>query len=664
LAIAFANLALAQNVTASRTLAAASPGSTSPATQNAADLDLEELVNMDVKVTSASKKEESSFGAPAAIHVITGEDIQRGGFTTLPDALRTVPGLYVVQTDSHTWQVSARGFSDESNNKMLVLMDGRSVYTPVYGGVRWDVLDMPLEDIDRVEVILGPGGTLWGANAMNGVINIVTKNAVRTQGALVSTSSDWDNGYTAVVQYGGQITSKVNYRVFGKASYWEPFASPAGGDVPSAFSLFQGGARLDWAASSKDAITLEGGAYDGRFGHFQYPTTLTATYLLKGNHVLARWQHTISSHSSTETMAYCDWYSRYSTGAEDRNTCDLEFQHSYEFNQRHSLIWGGAFLSTGDNLAAGPTPFTPERRRNDVVSGFAQYEVAIIPRQLRVLVGSKIEHNGYTGFEYQPQARTVWSPAKSHTVWASVSRAVREPSRVNSDLDYTSPAGDSGGVPVFVQIRGNPNLESEHLFAYESGYRFQRTQSISFDLAAYYNQYTNLIALSPMVPEVLPTGILLQSHETNDARAQTHGAEFSAQWKPIHSWKVSAAVTETRGSLYAMVATPKHLFNAQSRIDLPHKVQFDTAFYRYGSVPIGQTFDVSTLPPQGIQAFSCVDVGATWHMRPQWAFAVWGRNLQSDGHVETKDTIFLERAAYVPRSVLFKLMWQSKPEGK
>jgi iron complex outermembrane recepter protein len=630
----------------------------------AADLDLEQLANMEIKVTSASKKEESLFTAPAAIYVLTGEEIRRGGFTSLPDALRTVPGLYVVRTDSHTWQVSARGFSNESNNKLLVLVDGRSVYTPVSGGVHWDALDMPLENIDRVEVIRGPGGTLWGANAVNGVINVVTKNAAQTQGVLVSTASDLNDGDTAAVQYGGHITSQATYRVFGKATYWEPLSAPTGEELPSNFGIFQAGTRLDWTTSSQDTFSLEGGSYDGRFRHFLYPTILRATYLLRGNHVLARWQHTISNRSQTDTLAYCDWYARFGAGAEERNTCDLEFQHSYEISQRHSFIWGGSFLSTGDNLAAGPTTFKPAARRDNLVSGFVQYEAAIVAKRLRVLVGSKFEHNAYTGFEYQPQIRTVWNPAKSHVLWGSVSRAVREPSRVNSDLDYTALTGESNGLPVFIEILGNPRLQSEGLYAYESGYRFQRNQSLSFDLATFYNRYTNFIYLSPPVAQMpLPTGILLLTHEINGPGSHTQGGELSARWNPIRYWSLSAAVTETRGSPLAMQATPSHLFNVQSKFDLNRRFEFDTTIYRYGAVPLGHTVDVLALPPQAVAAFTRVDVGGTWHVSPQWDFTVWGRNLQSSGHLETKDTITMERAAEIPRSVVFRLTWQSKPEG-
>ncbi len=624
-----------------------------------AQLDIEDLAN--IQVSSASKKAESLSGAPAAIFVLTGEDIQRGGFTTLPEALRMVPGLYVARTDSHIWQISARGFSDLDNNKLLVLVDGRSVYTPEIGSVFWDVLDIPLENIDRVEVIRGPGGTLWGANAVNGVINIVTKRSDQAQGTMVSTSGDLGEGYTSTVRYGGQIGSGVSYYLFGRASYWEPLQSPSGGDLPDHLGMPQAGARLDWNVSDKDTISLEGGAFDARFGSTRSQTTIPVTNLLKGNDVVIHWKHSISDRSSTETTSYCDWYARFGAPGEMRNTCDLEFQHSHAFNDRHSLIWGGSFFSTGDDLSPDAAPYSPERRRNNVVSGFAQYEVVIVPNRLRVLGGSKVEHNGYTGVEYQPQVRAVWTPNRSHAVWASASRGVRIPSRNNSDLRLLAPAGAANGIPVFLAVTGNPNLESERLKAYELGYRYQPHPVLSFDLATYYNDYRDLIVTRQAVPEFLPDRIILHTPFINGPAAQSHGAELSAKWRPWSRLSISTGITELRGSRDAIQASPQHIFNVQSRVDLPHRVELDAALYHYGEVPPGSASP--TAPLQAIPTLNRVDLGTAWHVKPQWTLAVWGRNLQSDRHRETRDTVFLDQAGDVPRSVVFKLLWQSKPES-
>jgi len=628
--------------------------------QDLTQLTLEDLMN--TKVTSASKEAESLSGAPAAIYVLTAEDIRRGGFTTLPDALRMVPGLYVAQTNAHLWQVSARGFSDLSNNKMLVLVDGRSVYSQTLGTVYWDTLDIPLESIERVEIIRGPGGALWGANAVNGVINIVTKNAQQTQGMMVSTSDSGEEGYSTTVRDGGQIGSNLAYSVFGRASYWEPFTSPSGSTPPDSFALPQAGLRADWTAS-KDAVTVETGGYDGRQGSNIFQTNIPATYLLKGGHALVHWKRTISERNSIETLTYCDWYTRYGAPGEKRNRCDLEFQHTHEFTPRQTLISGGSFFTTGDNLTPDPAPYRLERRRTNVFSGFAQYEIKLIPDRLRILGGIKLEHNDYTGFEYQPQGRVVWTPNKVETVWTSVSRSVRVPSRNESDLDLVIPAGPINGEPSFLSIVGNPNLQSEHIVAYELGYRVQPIPTLSFDLALYYNQYDNLIVTSPTTVQVLRHEILLLSDFINGPNAETNGAELSAKWQPVHSWTISAGVTETHGSAVAVNATPGYLFNLQSRMNLPHRFEFDSGVYHYSSVAIGQdTGAPSDVPFQGVPTFNRVDVGVGWHLASRWMFSVWGRNLQSDKHVETRNTILSNEAEYVPRSVVFKLVWQLKAE--
>lgn len=632
--------------------------------KTAADLDLEQLANVDVKVTSASRKSESLFGAPAAIYSLSQEDIQRGGFTTLPEALRVVPGLYVGRTNSHIWQISTRGFGDLNNNKMLVLVDGRSMYTPNNGTVYWDALDIPLENIERVEVIRGPGGTLWGANAVNGVINIVTKSADQTSGVMVSMSASPEEGYSSTIQYGGAIGRNANYRLFGRASYWEPLRSATGAPLPDHFGMPQAGARVDWSFSAKDVLTVEAGAFDGRLVSTVLGTLPPRSFLVKGNHILAHWKHTASERSSTDTLAYCDWYARFGAPGEMRNTCDLEFQHSYEFNKRHALIWGGSFFTTGDHLTADPAPYSPERRRTHVVSGFAQYELVVVRNRIRLLAGSKFEGNSYTGEEYQPQVRAVWTPGKSHAVWASVSRAIRVPTRNNSDLRLVRPAGVSNGKPVFVAITGNPDLEEERLRAYELGYRFEHSPIVSFDLALYYNDYSELIITSPAVPEVLPDRIILHTPFINGPRAQTHGAELSAKWRPLPRWSITTGITELRGSAIAVQATPQHVFNVLSRLDLPHGLEFDSGVYRYGGVPPGRPQNSPVLPLQDVASFTRLDLGMGWRVTPDWRLAVWGRNLQSARHRETRDTIFADQAGNVPRSIVLSLLWQFNRERK
>ena len=460
---------------------------------------------MNIEVTSASRKTEALSAAPAAIFVITGEDIRRGGFSSVPDALRQVPGLHVAQQNAHLWVVAARGFGVFFNNKMLVLIDGRIVYTPTFGGVWWDVQDPPLDDIDRIEVIRGPGGTLWGANAVNGVINIITKESAKTQEALVSTSAGANEGYAAHVRYGGKAGEHLTYRIYGTSNYWLPSVNGSGAENYDTWAISQGGARFDWNASKKDVLTFDGEGYSGRDRDISVdfdPQTATLTaasnFVTKGGHLLGKWTHDFSERSKTDVLGYCDWTVRSDEySGEDRDICDFELQHSYSFTNRQALTWGGSILTTGETPVENiSVQFNPPYRRDTTYSAFAQYDVMVVPDKLRVIAGSKFEHNNYTGFEYQPQIRAVWTPKKTHTAWLALSRAVRTPTRVDSDVK-TPVLLVSQAPPTVLVLEGDPNLDSEVLHAYEAGYRYDWKQKLAVDVALYYNGYDHLIGTNP-----------------------------------------------------------------------------------------------------------------------------------------------------------------------
>jgi iron complex outermembrane receptor protein len=375
-----------------------------------------------------------------------------------------------------------------------------------------------------------------------------------------------------------------------------------------------------------------------------------------------RWKRTFSDRSSLDTLAYCDWYNREQFPADGRTTCDVETQHDFEINARNSLIWGAAFNTTKDDLPQDSFFISPVSRRNSVASVFAQYGFVIVPDRLRIIAGSKFEHNGYTGFDYQPQARAVWTPSKSHAFWTSVSRAVRVPSRGERDvtIDQGFPGIGPGGASVVIDIDGSDTLRTETLIAYETGYRFQQ-KSFSVDVATYYNQYDRLINTQQTI-SFIPGELLTSYLYVNQGGAQTHGAEISAQWHPIRRWTIAGGVTETRGSPNALQATPKHLFNLQSQLNLTKKIDFHTSLYHYSEVPLGRIASYVVVPFQSVPEFDRLDVGGDWHLRPEWTLGVWGQNLQSPRHVETRNTLFRDGSGLVPRSVVFKLMWQSKPE--
>ncbi|HLZ49977.1 MAG TPA: TonB-dependent receptor plug domain-containing protein [Candidatus Acidoferrum sp.] len=621
---------------------------------------IEELMN--IEVTSPSKKTESLLEAPAAIFVVTGQDILRGGYSSIPDALRMVPGLHVAQQSSHVWLVSARGFSSLFNAKMLVLIDGRLAYTPTFGGVWWDVQDPPLEDIDRIEVIRGPGGTLWGANAVNGVINIITKEAGKTQGVLVASTAGVNEGYATHVRYGGTAGKRFAYRIYGTGSYWLPSVNPSGAENYDTWSISQGGTRIDWNASEKDTATFDGQGYSGRlrdstdvFSPVASVTTVNTQSVLKGGHVLGRWKHAFNDRSSTDVLGYCDWTARAITlWDEQRSTCDIEVQHNYSFTDRQALTWGGSILST--NLSSQANfrfGIPPPNRRTTTYSMFLQYDFELVPGKLRVIAGSKFDHNAFTGFEYQPQLRVAWTPTKSQTVWAAVSRAVRTPTL--AEVDGKLRVSQLSAAPLtFLDFIGNSESESEVLHSYELGYRYGWKKKFSLDGTVYYNAYDDLLGpTTPGAPIINPAPFYIDVPlaYTNAGGGQTHGLEAYFQYKPIQRWTLSAGITELRGNsvpglvVAASTNDPRHILSLDSKFDLTQSLNFDAAYYYYDAI-------THMLPP-----VNRVDIGISTKPIHGFTFSAWGRNLQADRHQEA--TPFLFPAGEIRRSVVFKLIWQS-----
>jgi iron complex outermembrane receptor protein len=625
-------------------------------------ISLEYLMN--IQVTSASKKAESLSAAPAAIFVITGEDIRRGGFSSVPEALRTVPGLYVVQQSSHVWLVTARGFSNEFNDKMLVLIDGRLVYSPTFGGVYWDVQDPPLEDIERIEVIRGPGGTLWGANAMNGVINIITKESAKTQGPLVASSAGVNEGYAGRVRYGGKIGESFAYRIYGTSNDWLPTADATGKLNYDAWSITQGAMRFDWAASQKDTVTFDGQGYSGRIRDVEAIFTPTSAVLIqvdangvvKGGHLLGQWKHSFKDRSNMDLLGYCDRTDRFSAAnSEYRNTCDVEVQHRYSFTPRHTVTWGGSILTTGDTwIETFTTTIVPPYRRDTTYSAFLQYDVVLAPDQVRLIAGSKFEHNPYTGFEYQPQVRAVWTPYKQHTVWAAVSRAVRTPNRIDVGiLDRIQQINPSPPPPEFVLYSGNPGVKSEALKAFEVGYRYEWKQNFLLDATAFYNSYDRLEGLGPPgapVVNLSPFFIDVPVQVINEDGGQTHGLEIFMKYTPVRRWTVSTGITELRGAspartgFPAIANNPKHEVNVQSKLDLTQFVNFDASYFYNNAIT------------QQLPSLNRVDVGLSTKPIRGFTFSVWGRNLQQGRHQEAIPQSFL--GGEIRRSVVFKVIWE------
>ena len=517
---------------------------------------------MDIKVSILGPSETVSR-TPAAVSVVTQDDIKRSGARNIPEALRLVPGLDVAQIDSSEWAVSARGFNDQSANKLLVLEDGRSIYTPLFSGVFWDVQDTMMENIDHIEVVRGPGATVWGANAVNGVINIITKSAEDTQGWLVSGGGGTLERGFADVRYGGKIGDNAYYRVYGTYSDHAGADLPNGTEATNSWQMARGGFRVDWDAAEQNSFTIQGDGYVGWIRQVivvytapvpPYTESIPDDWQVHGADVLGRWTHTFSDTSDLKVQAYYDYTSRKAAiFDEERHTFDLSLQHEFALGGRNKVVWGLGYHITTDAEQNNPSiSFNPDAQTENLYSGFLQDEIALVKDRLSLTFGSKLEHNDYTGVEVEPGARLLWTPwadsslrsLSSQTFWASVSRAVRTPSRVEES--FTSRMANQP-FPSLPEISyGTDDFESEKLMAYEIGYRVQPLEKLSLDLAAFYNDYDDLRSIE--VVAFLPP---LTTVLGNDLYGHTKGVEISATWKVADWWRLQPSYTYLHMNLYA-----------------------------------------------------------------------------------------------------------------
>lgn len=639
-------------------------------------------MSVKVRVTSASKKSENLSDAPAAIFVITAQDIRRGGFSCLPEALRLVPGLYVARVSAHWWTISTRGFNDYANNKMLVLIDGRNVYAPLFGGIFWELQDIPLEDIDRIEVIRGPGGTLWGANAVNGVINIITKRSGDTQGLSAAAFASTGETSSAGVRYGGRIGTRVAYRIFGKAAYFEPGVNPSGADVHDFINLSQGGIRVDSQPSARDDLMLESGFYAGRLQNEVLavpepgttPSLVRRSKVVRGGYVLGRWNHLFSDTSHGSLLAYCNWMDRTASPDEIRTTCRMEFQHDLRLSRRHLLTWGVNLETSADSLYESFAAIgAPARQRTTSAGSFAQYEFSVLPDRLRLIAGSKFEHNSYTGFEVQPQIRAVWTPRPAHTFWSAISRAVRLPTRMQNSEEFKF-ARLAGTPPTYLTAVGNSALEPEILRSYEAGYRFNPPGMFSFDASLFYNHYDGLINLNLVNPLAVAGPPRIHTNPVyaeiavpwqNIGPGQTHGIELYAKLQPVDSWLLAAGVTELRGNSVnlndalnlPMANSTRHQFSLHSRWNVTSRVDFDTSLYHYNGIA-GYKFNGRTL--QDVPTHNRVDAGISFNARNGFTLSIWGRDIGAGPHWENRTPLFTTGGSETRGQTLaLGLTWQS-----
>jgi iron complex outermembrane receptor protein len=662
------------------------PAATQPRT-DVMEMDLEVLMKMEV--TSVSRKSERLSDAAAAIFVITQEDIRRSGATSIPEALRLSPGLEVARQDAHTWAISSRGFNDEFANQLLVLVDGRSVYTPLFAGVYWDVQDLPLEDIDRIEVIRGPGATLWGANAVNGVINITTKSAKDTQGLLITGGGGTEDRAFGTVQYGGKIGENAYYRVYGKYFDRDSSALRDGSDAHDSWSMSRGGFRLDWLPNDQNTFTLQGDYYGGELGQAvtvpainspqaMYLRTLTDEVNTSGGNILARWTHSFSDHSELAVKLYYDHTDRDRVVfAEKRDTFDADLQHHFQLGERHDFVWGLGFNSTSDQLKnSDAIIFDPTHRTVSLYSAFVQDEIALIQDRLKLTLGTKIEHNDYTGFEIQPSGRLSLKITDKQTAWFAASRAVSTPSRAEEDIQinrFVIPPGAPSNptpLPVLVSLFGSHNIESKELVAFELGYRIQPHPRVSLDAATFYNVYDKQRSIEADAPDLshLPNYIVAPYTINNLIDGETYGVELSATWQATDWWRLRANYTFWRLALHkdptstdpfleqAEDDSPRHQIGVRSLMDLPHHIEFDTGLRYVDTLSQRRRF-VDPLNP-AIPSYVVGDVRIGWRPNYHWEFSVAAQNLFQTRHQEFAPSYIQTQETRVETSVYGKITYR------
>jgi iron complex outermembrane receptor protein len=632
---------------------------------------LEDLMN--IEVTTVSKREQKLSQTPAAVFVITQEDIRRSGMTSIPDLLRMVPGMQVGQIQGGSWAVSARGFNDQYANKLLVLVDGRSAYSPLDSGVFWDEQDTLLEDIERIEVIRGPGATMWGANAMNGVINIITKTAENSQGALATTGVGDQGQSLGAFRYGGQLGSGGNYRAFvkyldGRGLWNQDGKSNIGGE-----SSLSGGFRADWALSGKDSLTVEGSlrhaSSDSEFGldsltpPFSYNRVVSER--VQSGNIMANWTRRQSDTSRMELRVDFDNHNRSDIDLHSNDsTFDVDFQQDLTLSESNDLVWGlGIRDSIGHSTGSLSVSFAPPNYNYLLLSGFVQDQWKLAGGRFSVILGSKFEHNTYTGVEVEPGARLLWNPGNHHTMWAAVSRAVRTPSvadRQKQTIGGVFPGDD--GTTVGIGIYGNPSFRSETLLAYELGYRIQAKQRFSIDASTFYNIYRHLGTNEPgdpfYVTDPQPAHVIIPIRASNQMHGQGYGAEISSNWNVTERWRLIPGYTWLRLQMaldptsqdqmtVASVegSSPRNGFQFRSNLDISRKLQSDLAVYHTGA-----------LPALAVGGYTRVDARIGYRPRSDVDLSFTGQNLQGGRHTEFVSIGPYTRAT-IGRSFFVKLTW-------
>ena len=651
-----------------------------------ADLSLEELLS--TEITTLSRKAESLGSAPAAVHVITQSDIRRSGARSIPELLRLVPGMQVAQIDGNKWAVTARGANGRFANKLLVLMDGRTLYNPMLSGVHWDAQDTDIAAIERIEVIRGPGATMWGSNAVNGIVNIISKHAADTTGGNIGVAGGMD-GYETTLRYGAAAGDSA-FRFFGKVVDRDGNVNMLGADTEDYSEMLRFGGRYDWDGNEASEFTFSFEAYRGESGEYRISRSLVPPYEsiadtfteISGSFLMANWSRDFSQDSGLQIRAYLDAHERdVPTYTEDVHTFDIDIQHSFAAGENHELMWGVSYRATSDKTTdTFEISISPATDSRDRFSVFIQDEIGLLDGRARLIFGSKFEHNNLSDaeLEIEPSVRLSVAVADNQTLWASVSQAVRMPSRGERGGRVATgilPPGQPDfplPVPTVLLITGNPEMLSEDVTAIEAGYRV-RNRGFQLDAAVFYNQFTDLRSLSLGVPTCAPSGVIPQLDPTclftsthvnqpllirNEDGYDAMGVELWVSKQMSERWRLQGGYTYfrttgatdgTQVELGIVEDSPDHQLSLRSSTDINDSLEFDVML-RW----------VDELENQQIDAYSALDLRLAWSPTTSLSVAAVARNLIAGDHREFMSELADLAPVQVESSGFIELRWQFK----
>lgn len=641
-----------------------------PAGLDALALSLEEL--MSVVVTSASKKSQTLAETAAAVYVITAEDIRRSGASNIPEVLRLAPGVQVSSIGGNKWAVSIRGFADRFSNKLLVLVDGRSVYTPLFSGVLWESLDVPLETIARIEVIRGPGASIWGANAVNGVINILTQSPFDTLGSQVAVAAGSELKGYGYARHGWSPDPDTAISLHAKAHDVDAARQMGGGDGVDDWQGQSAGFKIE-RLLERGTLRLQGGISRTHAGDELTlisisPTTalpvspsVRSTEKISNSHLLARWEG-LDREGSQDSLQFSLEHSdyRHVILTEQRVTADLEYQQRRRLSESQDLIWGLAYRYSTDRIGNAPVIQVGESERDSALySVYAQDEITLTPERWRLSLGARLERNDYTGIVFQPNLRLLWTPGVENSVWLSLARAVRTPSRVERGGSVYIDVAQPGLPPPNIVQLVSRALADEHVNALDLGWRHRFNAGASLDLAAFHYQYEKLRGAAATAPQFVPPGyLLIQTHENNANSAEVSGLEASLEWRPSSVWRMQASYGWLHYRIHTVAlpgqlpsdyvdVSPAHQFSLRSSLELSPRLRWD-AWVRH----------VSRVKRYDTPAYTTLDMRLAWQARKDLEFSLVGQNLLDSAHPEFGSTFILSTPSEVERGVYLKADWK------